>query len=696
MPAPATEPARAFRPDIQGLRALAVLLVALGHAGVPGLAGGYVGVDVFFVISGFLITGTLLADARHGVVRFGRFYARRARRILPAATLVLVTTCVVGVPLLDRVRAQQVLDDALAASVFVANVRFGHGGIDYFDTALPSPLQHYWSLAVEEQFYVVWPALVGLALVVPAGVARLVGRRGRVDRVLGLAVTVFVIFVVSLTLSVVQTDGIATGPYFSAVLRAWELAAGALLALFGHLVERVDTAGRRLLTWTGAALILYAATHFDADTAFPGSAALVPVLGAVALIAGGAGDPAYGANRLLGVRPLRGIGELSYSFYLWHWPVLILAAAWAGHPLGPRVDVALLGAALVLAAVTYRFVENPVRTAHWAFGSRIVPALAIWPTAVATVLAVTLLLRPAALPHQPAAELVAASPPSVAPTPSAGATAAARPPTADELARQAVAASLAVADRGAPVPGDLAPAPERIARDYPSLGECSGWKRTSNKICTLGDTAASRTVVLIGNSHAGQWVPTVDAVAKRAHWRLAPFIKEGCNFPIFRDPGQECGEWYRWALGQIAARHPGVVVLGGETYGSTWESTMKQVVADLRRIAPRVVYLRLTPGLEKEPTSCLFSRGATLEDCVFTQPVGAASAEEEPAARAAGAAYVDTRPWFCAGDRCPTVVGSTVAYSDDEHVSATYARRLVPAMAEKLAPWLTPGGAAPR
>jgi hypothetical protein len=250
--------------------------------------------------------------------------------------------------------------------------------------------------------------------------------------------------------------------------------------------------------------------------------------------------------------------------------------------------------------------------------------------------------------------------------------------------------AVALAQRGAAVPARLAPAPRKIETDYPSLGECSGFKKTSNKICTLGDTSGDKTVALLGNSHAGQWVPTLDAVAKQAGWRMVPFVKEACNFPAFKNHDSGCTTWYNWALDRIAERHPDVIVLAGETYADGWAESMQQSVADLRELAPQVVYLRLTPGLKQEPTSCLFRRGATLRSCLFRQPADADSLQEIPAAQAAGARTIDTRGWFCSGDLCPTVVGSVVTYSDDKHISATYARRLIPAFAEQMAPFLTP------
>jgi peptidoglycan/LPS O-acetylase OafA/YrhL len=280
-----------FRPDIQGLRAVAVLLVALCHAGVSHLSGGYVGVDVFFVISGFLITGWILRHSeRAGHVPLLSFYAARARRILPAAALTLVATTIASFYLLNLVRAQTVFHDSLWAAFFAANIHFASVGTNYFaSSAPPSPLQHYWTLAVEEQFYLVWPALVMLILPWPTRRGRERRRRSgtafvtrggmrRLTIVLGLCV------VASLIWSIHDTAVDPTGAYFSTLTRAFELGIGGLIAVTATQLARIPKALRALMTWLGLAGVIVAAITFSSGTAFPGFAALLPGLSAASAL----------------------------------------------------------------------------------------------------------------------------------------------------------------------------------------------------------------------------------------------------------------------------------------------------------------------------------------------------------------------------------------------------------------------------
>ena len=356
-----------FRPDIEGLRAVAVVAVVLYHVGVPGFGGGYVGVDVFFVLSGFLITGQLLRELRRtGRISLPGFYARRARRLLPASALVALVTVAATALVESTDAARRTARDAVWAAFSAINYHLAASGTTYSNVgAEPSKLLHYWSLAVEEQYYLLWPVLLlGLA-----ALARRLGRR----RSLLVPVVVAglgVLAVGSLLLSAWQTPRSQPWAYFGLQTRAWELALGALVATGAGRLERLPGPVAAGLSWAGVLAVLVAVVGFDDQTVFPGTAALLPVVGAAAAVAAGCRTRPTGAAVVLSRRPLLAVGGLSYSLYLWHWPAVVLTPdVLTGIP---PVLARLLGAvgALGLAALSLRLVENPVRTARRLAGPR--------------------------------------------------------------------------------------------------------------------------------------------------------------------------------------------------------------------------------------------------------------------------------------------------------------------------------------
>lgn len=371
---------RSFRPDVQGLRALAVTLVVLYHVGVPGVRGGFVGVDVFFVISGYVITALLLRERyKNGHTRLRNFYARRARRILPAATLVIVGTTIASFYCLGFIAGGQEASDASAAALFVSNFHFIQLGTDYASSQVPpSPLQNFWSLAVEEQFYLVYPAIFIFS-------AKMI-RRVRFE--VKLTVILVVITIVSFAWSVIETRFNPAAAYFSPFTRAWELATGALVAIMSSHFRCLQH--RRLntfLTWFGMGAIFYSAISFDNDTAFPGFAAAVPVVGTAVVICAGTSIPRFGTESLLCMKPLQWLGAISYGLYLVHWPILTISAEQSSNKQSLSYSLLLAVIALVICIVMYLIVEKPLR--QWRFSAaRPIISLGLIPVCICISLAV--------------------------------------------------------------------------------------------------------------------------------------------------------------------------------------------------------------------------------------------------------------------------------------------------------------------
>ena len=680
-------PSDTFRPDVEGLRAVAVLLVVAGHVlGLP--AGGYVGVDVFFVISGFLITGLLLREhARTGRISLRDFYARRVRRLLPAAVLVLAVTNVAAYLLFAGERAGQALRDSLWSLGFLANVRFASIGTDYFDdTRPPSPVQHYWSLAVEEQFYVLWPCLLIAALFVSR-------RRGPVAVLL-------LVTAASLVWSVVHTAGDSTAAYFSTPARAWELGVGALLAVLAQtsVPSRIPAAVGTALGWIGLAGITTAAVAYGASTPFPGSAALLPVLATGLVLLGGEAGAAD-RNPVL-VNPVaKYVGRLSYSLYLWHWPVLVLSAAVLPGPLQVVVPLVL---GFTLAALCHHFVEEPVRRSSWLSRrpSRRSLARGSGRRAAIALAAVTGLLGGGFMLPALALQLEAQTT-TAAPRAEPGASS----PPADLSRLQAqIAASLAPADWP-----ELDPPLERLSRaGSPEWIEdrCDNVNSGNLQKCRYGRPGATRTAALFGDSMAISWLPALREVLEPRGFTIHVLTRNQCPAPevaFFRErpeePFHQCSAHKEWAIDQVQALRPELVVVsnsltlvgkqvaqpkGDERY-VRWQDGMQETLRRLERVSGEVVVLGAPPRAGN--LQACVTRVSEPGDC--TEPVGEewtkVRAAERAAAQQAGATYADPEPWFCARGQCPAVIGSTPVYTDGRHLTAAYARRLAPYVGRALA-----------
>ncbi len=353
-----------FRPDIQALRALAVALVVLYHANIPGVHGGFFGVDVFFVVSGFVITNVLLRErASRGTTSIPGFYARRVRRILPAATVVLIATVFATYHWLSFITGAINANDAKYVAVFIGNFHFASLGTHYFTaTQPPSTLQQYWSLAVEEQFYLVWPILF-LLLTLPWKAFSPVVR---------LSSALFAVIGVSLAWCIIETHQSEVWAFFSPLTRAWELALGAILAVVGpHLRGRSPRVGL-VLASAGLAIVLLCAWFYTSSTVWPGAAAILPVAATGMIIAGGSLRGAEKAGPVIRFAPVQWLGNISYSLYLVHWPIITIATQYAFAPLPLHSEIELVALSVAVAAVLYYAIENPIRRSRWLAKRRLV------------------------------------------------------------------------------------------------------------------------------------------------------------------------------------------------------------------------------------------------------------------------------------------------------------------------------------
>jgi peptidoglycan/LPS O-acetylase OafA/YrhL len=657
----------AYRPDIEGMRALAVLLVMLYHAGLPPRAG-FLGVDVFFVISGFLISGILIEELeRTGRISWPRFLARRARRLLPAAVLVLVVTAAVSWFVVPGLRRHAVGLDISWAAVYLVNWRLAEQSVNYLTSdSVPSPVQHFWTLAVEEQFYVVWPVL----LIGAAALLRLTGRRLHRAH---LALLVALIGMPSLAWSVWLTQDNPERAYFVTTTRLWELAVGAAVAvaLAGRHAGVPSRTGRGVaggLAALGLGLVVGCAVLLPETAWWPGAWALLPTVGTALLIVAGWIAPSHTIGRILGWRPLVVIGGLSYSLYLWHWPVRVLGEWVAGVPgatsaAATPTRVALVAVSVVPAWLGYRLVEQPIhRGTGW-------PALGRF-QAVRPALAMALVLSLSGV----VAGLVLLQ------------------------ARSSFATSAAAAAPGQlwATPDPLDPGADRPRAD---VDRCQVRREVSEAVrCDFGMRDGATTVALVGDSKAMQWLPALELAALREGWHIVTYGKGSCTFvgvPTAEGgkPFPECDEWNARVVDELRTLAPDVIVtssspslyLDDESTPEEHEAAVVPALTEqwrtVQRIAPLVV-IGNSPTSPNDLDVCAARNPDNLAVCDFDKEEATAdnrAAEMRRAAAAVpGVRFVDLTDLVCPGESCPLVIEHVTVHRAGNHITATFAERAEP------------------
>ncbi len=628
-----------LNPGIQGLRGIAILLVLLNHAAIPGFAGGYVGVDIFFVISGYLIGGLLWREGqRAGRIAIGEFYARRIRRLFPANAVLLLASAGAALLLLAPEEWAEVFSAMRAALLYVINLWFSARATDYFaGHGAASPFLHLWSLAVEEQFYLVWPWLVVLCLKGPAE------HFTRRLRWVTLAVAA-----VSLAACVAATHWSQPLAFFNMPFRMWEFAAGIALAITPWQGGRLP---RALVGWLSAATLVAVTLLMDERRPFPGLWALLPVLCALGLLATATQSGGGVLARALAWRPLVTLGNCSYSVYLWHWPLLIFSAV-----LWPQPDAAgktlLVLASFAVGWASWRWIEEPCRVG-WLPGWH--PARFVGLTLGLTV----------------ALALAAGLP---------------RHWTGDDAQRD-------IARQRSERPASVA------------AGCHARFEAVDLPDCVFGAQDGARTVVLWGDSHAVNWFPALDRLARERGWRLLALTKSGCpslDMPVWSDVLRreytECARWRDAMLNRIVQARPDLVVLANLSTGVGGADAREQGLGRmLGRLAAQrleVAVMRDTPRVPVDVPTCAARaawRGRDINAaCQFSaadrQPWrdDVAGFEAAALARHPRVLRIDMSDAFCAGAVCPVADGGRLRFYDDNHLAPAFAAGLSEMLTDRL------------
>ncbi|SCX30478.1 Peptidoglycan/LPS O-acetylase OafA/YrhL, contains acyltransferase and SGNH-hydrolase domains [Mycolicibacterium fluoranthenivorans] len=663
------------------MRAIAVLTVFANHL-FDWPSGGFIGVDVFFVLSGFFITGILVKErTKRRKLSFKNFYIRRVKRILPSALLVLVATVVGAHYLFPAARAKETLLDALYAAIFGANIRFEAVGTDYFQENMPpSPLQHYWSLSIEEQFYFVWPAL----LVVIFGLTRGFRRTGKGwARHLALFTAMAGIVATSFVWAMHLSASDPNQAYFSTFTRVWELGVGALLAIAGAWLVRIPAAVRPVLAYLGLAGVAASLFVIDPTVQFPAPWAALPVLSTALVVASFHGVEVR-RMPLLTNRVARYFGDTSYTLYLWHWPVIILLVSVL--PRGPLYIGAAIAISLGLTALTYRFYEDPIRKSDWlldkADESRrnvfLTWGRPVW-TTIGAFAAAVIVLSILGIQHadknsvvqneltgaQEESQLAFASPHDEKVNPCFGAPAMLNPNC--KLRNPDVA---------------LLPSVDNFAKDEPrELDRCFTPKAAKLRTCSFGyDGADAKRIALVGDSKGIFLLPALQKVLHSNKWNLTTYLGKACALMI--PAKDECQESMGEAEKQLLAHPYDLVIFANISYGVEQQALRHQKAMEpLVRAGSRLAVVADNAVSSEEAIACLTrvtiggdrtGECATPRSEAFPKPdTLVAAAQIVP-----GTTVIDLTPYYCNADRCPAVIGDVIVHYDATHISATYSRTL--------------------
>ena len=664
-----------FRGDLQGLRAIAVILVLLFHAGLPGLNGGFVGVDIFFVLSGFLITSNLLREAvATSTISIRDFYAKRIRRLLPASLLVLLVTLISSYYLLPPVLLPGLVGDITAAVLYVSNISFAHQATDYFAAnATPSPVLHFWSLGVEEQFYIFWPLIVLM----------LTKTRWRTS----VAIRCFAVatFVGSLLYAIWLLPHSQSWAFFSLPTRAWELALGAVLATFANQFQKLNYVATWILGALGLGMVIASGLAIRSASQFPGLPALFPTVGAALIILTGAHHGNTFSTNFLSLTPMQYIGKISYSLYLWHWPILVIPMIALGHPLSWPIKSVLLVFTFVASALTEKFIEKP-------FKAGLITKLMPPRTFVIALSAMLLVISSSFGLRYQVLHGATTSRPDVVQSPTNSS------PPSNTLARTPTI--------DFPVPANLMPSLFAAKQDrsinYADHCHTQLNRPASKALCIYGDVNSKITVALFGDSHALAWFPALDKLSKREHWKLFSQTMSSCNPADIKAWSstlgkimENCPIWRSNAIQKIIARKPLFVLVGGTRNFQTlepngvvasqkrsyiiWESGMRRTIDAFKRAGIKVILISDVPFAKGDPIICLSAHPNSAIACA--NPVNDAIdtnwlAAERAVSKAEAINLIEPQLWVCPTAPCPAIINNMLVYFDPSHLTATFSQSL--------------------
>lgn len=666
--------AHRYRPDIQGMRTVAVLTVLVFHLNSTWVPGGFTGVDMFFVISGYLITGLLIKEkVRTGKIDLIGFYGRRIKRILPAASIVIAATLLGGYLIMPAAQWGDLSKMAIASSLSVANWFLAFGNTDYFAAEdSPSPFQHYWSLGVEEQYYMVWPVLLIAVFAIVAT------RKAMTEKTTAIAVLVMAMIagIPSLVHSIILTANNPQTAYFATTTRVWELAVGAALSAVVVIFKiRMNAMLAWFATFVGVGLIAYGLIMYTGNMAYPSFSAAAPVFGIALLILAGTQEGSH--TKWLELKPMRTIGDASYSLYLIHWPVIVLAG-WYFEDLTVWHQIALGILAVSLSLASYKWVESP--TMHMKFNT---PVLA---GSLAAVTAVLVSLSFAVSHH---GQHIVNAQSEASKSVEVKTLAAGRDPFNDLMKGMA-----------------YKPSASEAREDTTTLynEKCqNGASRETVKVCHYGDEDSKTTIVLFGDSHASHWSSALIPASEKHGWHFVSMVKSNCPAPdatvVFSGSSKrenpdyvECDSWTKDAMRKIEEIKPDIVLHSFDGYtmsdGTEFSDAIEGTWKKINDMGIRVGVIMDTPQAHMsipvclqrndDPRECATPKADALEGSGISTQTEALDNYDGDVHR------IETIDLICPGDICSPIIGNAVIYTDTSHLSQTFGKTLTDVMGERV------------
>lgn len=643
-----------FRPEIEGVRVFAALLVAIYHIWLGSVSGG---VDVFFIVSGYLITMSLLTKVeRQGKINYLEYVLGLARRLFPLAFTVLFSIAIISIFIMPQLQWKQIISEIFSSAFYFQNWQLATNAVDYLaQNNEASPLQHFWALSIQGQFYITWPLVIFITFLIAKKILKTPIRK----TLLGV---LCIMFFVSISYSIYITNTNQPWAYFDTLARVWEFSLGGILALLLPYLQ-FNKYISMIIGWLGLAIICFTGIILPVSNVFPGYAALLPTTGVILVIISAENSSIFGVDRFLGTKPFQYFGSISYGFYLWHWPLLIFYYTYFGtDTVSITHGLIIMLVTAILSIVTVKKIETPIRK------------ISIKQSKKKLVITLAAFVIPLVLVNSSWNMFANYKVQAV---------------FSGEYSIEDYPGAASLFENVVPNP-DVEPIMQENSEDsllpsFYSSRDCysNNKEETEVKICSFGEKDNSDyTIALVGGSHSGHWFPALEELSKKHNFQIDIYNKDGCRFADNRSGA--CKEWNENVVEVLMENAPDIIfttatVNSGSTVPEGYVNQFKKFEGKIEIFA-----IRDNPRMDENIPLCLETKG--IEEC--SKPRVEALSEQIPWENTEGipsnVTFADLSDGFCDEDTCYPVIGNIVVYRDQHHLTTLYVKTLAPYIEEHL------------